>query len=734
MRLKSKMSLDEFLEVSAKNPNLLFNSMQRLYAAVDRYGKTNGKWNFIYKQPNDDRGDIKELFGLDSQIDELVTRIKVSTQDQDEGNKLLVLLGPAGSGKSEVIKTLASTMESYYNSDEGSMYRAWIHMDDIKEKFKDHFPSERSFNDFMDMLQSRFGEIKDLKVGLGANIQTAIYLMLKRDDKRGEMTKIEKAIENINSDIESKQSEYWKRIHLNRGSESSTITEIKTAITSGLEKFITKKDGSPDYEKIYSMLESVISIEKATKADILPYVHPVVASGEKNFDYKAVFGGEIIYPQLSRLGGNNVSPLAYNYGVAGSQISPSATGGIVIMDEVLKSPESAAKGLLDLLEDRFVYIKTSFKEPFDAVIIGATNLGDYSEMTANLKPHMMRRIREIYFQFMYNMNDISAATAKMFSSTAKTLGAHFSPNFLTAMDYLISMSALEEYPNIPLDVKAEMIAGIGNHSNKGVTVEEMRRAAFDSKRILERSEGIKLGIPYTEIKDFPTRILNYCKRIEANAQKNSKQSRNDNGSPCMDSIFGSGNSNYLEDLLTSIESLYPETRERLDTSDGGKGKALVQIAFDKYRNKVKFDVIRSLYQDTNALKESVNKYVLHKFFERRNDKMDTFIYNGKTERVDHAFINEIEKKSGVPKTVGDSIYNVFLRYGDEGITDAVISKVADSILEDYAEIGKAILDMSKDQLIAKIPSGITAIKEGLKKRGYCDKCADIAYFLFSSPK
>ena len=87
--VKQKMSLEDFLEYSKDKPEIFYNSSQRALSAIESYGKKDGKWQFLVKQPNDPRN-IKTRYDSSNFADEFVSFLKHLMLDFQRGYPNLI--------------------------------------------------------------------------------------------------------------------------------------------------------------------------------------------------------------------------------------------------------------------------------------------------------------------------------------------------------------------------------------------------------------------------------------------------------------------------------------------------------------------------------------------------------------------------------------------------------------------------------------------------------------------
>ena len=279
---KQKMSLDEFLEFGKERPEVFYNANQRVLAAIESYGKKDGKWQFLVKQSNDQRN-IKTRYDSSDFADEFVSFLRRAARNSDIKNKLTVIISPPGAGKSEFLNTLAETLR-VYSEGRGAQYILKLDLDSLENNPALNELTEEQKRKFLQDIHSQLGSKGKRKLTLGENIQDEIYLLQKRPGS-SKKTKIEEVIESLHKP----DKEYWTIPSINkRGAVSSTLSKIKTTLADSLSQFVLK-DNKPDYERIQNIIEKLVTVEMAGDDDIIHISEPVVAADDQHLDYNRTY-------------------------------------------------------------------------------------------------------------------------------------------------------------------------------------------------------------------------------------------------------------------------------------------------------------------------------------------------------------------------------------------------------------------------------------------------------------
>ncbi len=716
------IGLEEFLALSSEKPSLLFNAPQRVLASILRLGKdSRGRWNFMYRQTNDDRK-INNLYGLDSAADEFVTGLQRATQNKEERKKVFIALGPAGSGKNEFVNTLKATYDSYLESEEGAVYKAKIYVSRLLDKnFSEFFESEDKQKEFVQYLKTNaFGEADRIMLSIGNNIQTVLYMFTKHEGGAGK-TAVEKMINEINSNVK----ENWKKVAIDENAESSTVLHVKSVLLDAFEMF------AKDPSKKYEFLERAVAIEKGKKGiDTLVASSPAVSSDNKDFESKQVFGGEKDLDMLKKLDAKDSSPLAYKYGIAGGQNLPSPAGGLLELSEMLKGGSGFKNKFLDFIQNRRVDFSSSFTESYDVVAVGSGNLDEIPSLRAELKSYLMSRLSIIAFPYMTRRSDIKKSLEEIYSNAKNELDIHYSPRFLHMLSLLLSEISIEEYPNLSLKTNSELHDGVMRPQSKvSISIEEILRFV-NSKPITERKEGITLGLPYRHVSASPSDFRKLAKKVlESRMEKGGKNIPEDH--LCLDMVFDDNNTSYLEDFLNTMDDVTTDTAGRIRSKVGTEGSVastIVQDAFDEYRKMVTSDVSAAFMGDA-AISKPIEDYIRQVYYLQKGTEKYVD-YDGRLKPVDKDEITHLEVKAGlnsnairegVVRTVDSYIQAA---YPTGGLTNDMIAKAAQAVMDEYPQLQSAVIErQSAGKTISVVEEEVI---RRLEKRGYCTECAKVA--------
>ena len=110
-------TLPEYLELAIANPELARSSHAYVHDMFQWSGVTQGS------ETSQKYGLFKsEIFGLDDSLSQIAQYFRAATLGAESRRRLLVLIGPAGSGKSTIVELIKSGLEDYSRTDGGAVF------------------------------------------------------------------------------------------------------------------------------------------------------------------------------------------------------------------------------------------------------------------------------------------------------------------------------------------------------------------------------------------------------------------------------------------------------------------------------------------------------------------------------------------------------------------------------------------------------------------------------------
>lgn len=111
--LRETLTFDAYLQRVIDKPTIAALSHERVYNMIMSHGRDEqGRYNFFKR----------DLFGLDDQIQEVVSYFRASAERLDTRKRILLLRGPVSSAKSTLVDLLKDGLEAYTRTEEGAVY------------------------------------------------------------------------------------------------------------------------------------------------------------------------------------------------------------------------------------------------------------------------------------------------------------------------------------------------------------------------------------------------------------------------------------------------------------------------------------------------------------------------------------------------------------------------------------------------------------------------------------
>lgn len=108
-RLRWEGTFDEYIEKVIENPHIARTAYQTVYSAVT------SRPDFFTTGPN-------ALFGAEETTNRFIDILKAGAEGLEIGKRIIILVGPPGSGKSTLVNGTKRGIEEYTKTDEGAIY------------------------------------------------------------------------------------------------------------------------------------------------------------------------------------------------------------------------------------------------------------------------------------------------------------------------------------------------------------------------------------------------------------------------------------------------------------------------------------------------------------------------------------------------------------------------------------------------------------------------------------
>jgi len=117
LTLEWKGTFNQYMQLAIKNPEITQLATQRLYNMILSKGtKTDLQGNVKYSFFDG------KIFGAEQQINDIMMYLKAASMGLDIKKRVLLLLGPPGGGKSQILSMFKKGLAEYARSEKGAIY------------------------------------------------------------------------------------------------------------------------------------------------------------------------------------------------------------------------------------------------------------------------------------------------------------------------------------------------------------------------------------------------------------------------------------------------------------------------------------------------------------------------------------------------------------------------------------------------------------------------------------
>lgn len=117
MNIEWKGNFNDYFQLALKRPEITQLSVQRLYQMILSHGTSEDEYGHIKYHFFDGR-----IFGADSQIRDIMMYLKAASMGLDIKKRVLLLLGPPGGGKSQILTMMKKGLADYSKTDKGAIF------------------------------------------------------------------------------------------------------------------------------------------------------------------------------------------------------------------------------------------------------------------------------------------------------------------------------------------------------------------------------------------------------------------------------------------------------------------------------------------------------------------------------------------------------------------------------------------------------------------------------------
>lgn len=420
-----------YLEEIYSDPLVTRNAHQRLADMFEHYGKTYDESTQRYTYDiatTDPLGDGRNTFygtNIHTAIHEFVNKVKSGARGLGPERRILLLLGPVGSGKSHFDTRVREYFEDYTAQDAGRMYTfQWVNLCDIID---DQDPSDN-------VVRSQMNQ-DPLVLLPQAQRQEVLDELNELHDKPYELT---------NTQTLDPESDFY-------------MEELLTYYQNDLSAVLSNH------------IEVVRLVADENKRQCVETFEP---KDKKNQD-ETELTGDVNYAKIAIYGESD--PRAFDY----SGAFCNANRGVFSGEELLKLQKEFLYDFLHASQEKTIKPKNNPRIDIDQVIVGRTNMPEFLEKTGDEKMEAFNdRTKRVDYPYVLEYDEESRIYEKMLRN-ANIPEVHVEPHTLEMAGLFAVLSRLKkpDSDTISLLKKAKAYNGEAEHDD--IDVRKLSEEAED---------------------------------------------------------------------------------------------------------------------------------------------------------------------------------------------------------------------------------------------------------------
>lgn len=411
--LRQSYSFDWYLNELYENPRIARNAHQRLADMFEHYGREYDEergvveYTFAREDPLADGDNVFYGREVHQAIHDFVNKVYSGARGLGPENRIKLLLGPVGSGKSDFDRQVRNYFEDYTGRESGKMYTfRWT---DLCSVIDDQDPADDTVRSAMN--------------------QDPITL-LPREHR-------EEIFEDINSGLDADYEIY-------NDQELDPLSEFF------MDELLAHYD-----DDLQAVLENHIEVVRLVASENQRECIETFEPKDKKNQDETELTGDINYSRIAVYGESD--PRAFDY----SGAFCNANRGIFSGEELLKLQREFLYDFLHATQEGTIKPKNNPRIDIDQVIVGRTNMPEYREKTGNQKMEAFNdRTKRIDFPYVLEYEEEANIYEKMLNN-ASVGEVHVEPHSLEMAALFGVMTRLDEpgRENISLMQKAKAYNG-----------------------------------------------------------------------------------------------------------------------------------------------------------------------------------------------------------------------------------------------------------------------------------
>ncbi|MHB9286099.1 PrkA family serine protein kinase [Halobacteriales archaeon Cl-PHB] len=441
--MRETRSFDWYLDELYDEPRIARSAHQRLADMFDYYGtdydEDRGVVEYLLASEDPLQDGENTFYGriVHEAIHEFVNKVKSGARGLGPERRILLLLGPVGSGKSDFDTQVRRYFEDYTMRDDGRMYTfRWTNLCDI---IPDQDPADDAVRSPMN--------------------QDPIVLLPQ--DQR------ERVIEDVNEVLDAPY----------------TIRN-EQALDPASEFYMDKLLAHYD-DDLQAVLENHVEVVRLIADENKRRAIETFEPKDKKNQDETELTGDVNYSKIAIYGESD--PRAFDY----SGAFCNANRGVFSGEELLKLQREFLYDFLHATQEQTIKPKNNPRIDIDQVIVGRTNMPEYKDKKGDEKMEAFNdRTKRIDFPYVQSYEDEAEIYRKMLRN-ADLPDIHVEPHTLEMAGLFGVLTRIEEPDagNVDLLQKAKAYNGEVDEA-EDVDVKKLREEAEDAAEIGEGMEGV----------------------------------------------------------------------------------------------------------------------------------------------------------------------------------------------------------------------------------------------------
>ncbi|GAD53209.1 LOW QUALITY PROTEIN: serine protein kinase (prkA protein), P-loop containing [Halarchaeum acidiphilum MH1-52-1] len=441
-----------YLDLVRENPKVARNAHQRLADMFDHYGTRydESRGLVAYALATDDPlGDGANAFygrEIHEAIHEFVNKVKSGSRGLGPEKRILLLLGPVGSGKSDFDKRVRRYFEDYTRSDAGRMYTfRWTGLCDV---IPDQDPAD-------DVVRSPMNQDP--------------LVLLPEDQRRA-------VLDGVNDALD----------------EPYTIRN-EQSLDPESEFYMDELLAASDDDLAAVLREHVEIIRLVADENRRRCVETFEPKDKKNQD-ETELTGDVDYSKLAVYGESD--PRAFDY----SGAFCNANRGIFSGEELLKLQREFLYDFLHATQEQTIKPKNNPRIDIDQVIVGRTNMPEYREKRGDEKMEAFNdRTKRVDFPYVLEYEAEAEIYGKLLRN-ADVPDVHVEPHTLEMAGLFGVLTRIAEPDGGSVDLVGKAMVYNGETDDlEDVDAKKLREEGDDATDLGEGTDGISARFVGDEI-------------------------------------------------------------------------------------------------------------------------------------------------------------------------------------------------------------------------------------------